>query len=66
DRGEKVSQTFSLQSSQAVKEIAAGSLSPHYTSCQWNAAFSLPEVTGRQLKATSYGPSPMAHDSESQ
>lgn len=60
DQREKVSQTFSFQPSQAVKEIAAGWLSPHYTSSQWNAAFSLPGVTGRQLKATSYGPLPAA------
>lgn len=60
DRGEKSSQIFSLQPSQAVKEIAAGSLSPHYTSSQWNAAFSLPGVTVRQLKAGSYGPLHMA------
>lgn len=45
DQREKVSQTFSFQPSQAVKEIAAGWLSPHYTSSQWNAAFSLPGVT---------------------
>ena len=37
-------------------EIAAGSLSPHYTSSQWNAAFPLPGVTVRQLSAGSYGP----------
>lgn len=45
EQGERVSHIFSLQPSQAVKEIAAGSPSPHYTSSQWNAAFSLP---GRQ------------------
>lgn len=40
DQGERVPQIFSLQPSQAVKEITAGSLSPHYTSSQRNAAFS--------------------------
>lgn len=55
DQGERVSQIFSLQPSQAVKEIAAGSLSPHYTSSQWNAAFSLPGVTVRQVEAGAYG-----------
>lgn len=53
DQGERVSQIFSLQPSQAVKGIAAGSLSPHYMSSRWNAAFSLPGVTVRQLKAAS-------------
>lgn len=60
DQGERVSQIFSLQPSQAVKEIAAGSLSPHYTSSQWNTAFSLPGVTVRQLKVGSHGPLHMA------
>lgn len=55
-----MSQAFLLQPSQAVKEIAAGSLSPHYTSSQWNAAFFLPGVTVRQLKTGFYGPLPMA------
>ena len=55
DQGERVSQIFSLQPSQAVKEIAAGSLSPHYTSSQWNAAFSLPGGTGRQVEAGAHG-----------
>lgn len=50
DQGERASQIFSSPPSQAVKEIAAGSLSPHYTSSQWNAAFSLPGVTAGRWK----------------
>lgn len=56
DQEERVSQIFSLQPSQAVKEIAAGSLSPHYTSSQRNTAFSLTGEIVRQLKSGSCGP----------
>lgn len=59
EQEKRVSQIFSLQPSQTVKEIAAGSLSPHYTSSQWNTAFSLPGKIVRQLKSGSCGPLPM-------
>lgn len=60
DQTERVSQIFSLQPSQAVKETAVGSLSPHYTSSQQNAAFSLPGKRVRALKSSSWGPPHMA------